>query len=621
MKKLVLSNDVYEMNWVEGRKEWGTVACHLPLEVEKKSEREGDVVRESYCFVNRTDREIFTSLTDLGIYTTFHDDYEDAESCLTNRCHAHIWCGGAVSYVMALRMGGEAPHLGLIVTRGSIEGYSVERDLERGSNDRGDFILHPTPFVLAPNESYCLEWTLFPFENRQDFYEKAAQYNKKFIRVEAEKYVLFSGENIGITLTPAFAFEKGEVLVTEQGRAVELCFEENQIVIREKAKEVREYCYDIWVGGVHTRCRLFVQAALEELAEARCHFVADKQQYYRKDSHLDGAYLIYDNEEQHIRYDRKNDHNAGRERVGMGLLMAKYLQRNKDKVLEASFERYLSFVRRELVDETTGEVFNDYLRDDSYTRMYNIPWYAQLFTEVYEIDCKREYLELAYRILLYFYKEGGSAFYAIGLPMVAAVNALRKEGMLPELEVLLGFCRKHGDYLLQTGTSYPKLEVNYEQSIVAPAADILFQAYEVTGEEKYLEGGQKQLAVLELFQGEQPDYHLNEVAIRHWDGYWFGKRQLYGDTFPHYWSSLTGIVYARYAKACKKLGETEQERIYTERADKALRGVLSLIRANGTASCAYIFPVSVNQVKADFADPYANDQDWGVYHALKYLSI
>lgn len=71
--------------------------------------------------------------------------------------------------------------------------------------------------------------------------------------------------------------------------------------------------------------------------------------------------------------------------------------------------------------------------------------------------------------------------------------------------------------------NYPPHEVNYEQSIVAPAAAYLCDLYRLTGEEKYAQAARIQLAVLDLFQGFQPDYHMNEVAIRHWDGYWFGK--------------------------------------------------------------------------------------------------
>ena len=156
------------------------------------------------------------------------------------------------------------------------------------------------------------------------------------------------------------------------------------------------------------------------------------------------------------------------------------------------------------------------------------------------------------------------------------------------------------------GTNYPPFEVKYEQSIVAPAADILLQVYEITGEEKYLEGGRKQVEVLALFNGEQPDYHLYEVAIRHWDGYWFGKRRMYGDTFPHYWSAQTGKVFRRYAKLTGDAG-------YAKRAEDSLRGVLSMIFPDGTATCAYVFPYMVNGQRCAYADLYANDQDWGLY--------
>ena len=104
------------------------------------------------------------------------------------------------------------------------------------------------------------------------------------------------------------------------------------------------------------------------------------------------------------------------------------------------------------------------------------------------------------------------------------------------------------DVYKRQALDYPAHEVNYEQSIVAPATNILLQTYIVTNETKYLDAAKIQLDVLELFNGLQPDYHLYETAIRHWDGYWFGKRRLYGDTFPHYWSALTGCLL--YTSRC-----------------------------------------------------------------------
>lgn len=44
-----------------------------------------------------------------------------------------------------------------------------------------------------------------------------------------------------------------------------------------------------------------------------------------------------------------------------------------------------------------------------------------------------------------------------------------------------------------------------------------------TGIQKYLDGAKQQMPALEAFNGNQPSYHLNEIAIRHWDGYWFGN--------------------------------------------------------------------------------------------------
>ena len=170
----------------------------------------------------------------------------------------------------------------------------------------------------------------------------------------------------------------------------------------------------------------------------------------------------------------------------------------------------------------------------------------------------------------------------------------------------------HADYLAANGTDYPALEVNYEQSIVAPAADILLQAYKLTGVQSYLVSARKQLDVLELFNGIQPSYHLREVAIRHWDGYWFGKRKLYGDTFPHYWSALTGL-------ALRDWGRMTGDVASQQRGEDSLRAVLSLLDADGRAHCAYVYPITVNGASARGADPYANDQDWGLYFALKTL--
>lgn len=610
MKELIHPQDRYKMNWIEGGTEWGTVKCVPPLDVEVKSEKRGDIVKEEYIFTNNTDKDIFTCLTDIGIYTPFNDDYTSAEECMTNKCHAHIWCGGKISYVMALRMGGEAPHLGLVLNSGSIGGYSVERDIKRASNDRGDFILHPSPFSLAPGESYTVSWTLFFHDGKEDFYTKAAQYCKKFLNVHADKYVLFGGETSNVEIKTNFSFTENDVQILLNHERIDFTVKNNSVLFQAKTDACGELKYQICIGGVHTYLRMIVLPALTELAASRCRFITKKQQYRKDSSRLNGAYLVYDNESNSMFYSPLYDYNGGRERIGMGLLIALYLQTKHDADMEKSLSDYAEYVRRELVNEETGEVYNDYMRDDSYKRLYNAPWFALFYVEMYKLYKDRGYLITAYKIIMNYYENGGSEFYPIELPAAELINLMRSEDM--NAEKLTEQFLRHADRIAETGTKYPSSEVNYEQSIVAPAADILLKAYMLTNDEKYLSAAKRQIDVLELFNGLQPDYHLYETAIRHWDGYWFGKRRMYGDTFPHYWSALTANVYSDYARIT-------HDNEYLKKAEYSFRGVMSLFMLDGSASCAYVYPVTVNGERAEYYDPYANDQDWGLYYMLKYM--
>ena len=82
--------------------------------------------------------------------------------------------------------------------------------------------------------------------------------------------------------------------------------------------------------------------------------------YKKEGSALDGAYLIYDSEEDALYYSHKADHNGGRERLAMGIIMAQYLKRHpEDAKCMESLNAYERYVYRELYDENTGVVYND----------------------------------------------------------------------------------------------------------------------------------------------------------------------------------------------------------------------------------------------------------------------
>lgn len=590
------------------------LVCKSSSSYETATIREGDVVRTEISIKNQQNKPYFTNNQDIRISFPVPDQYEDSQTSLVKRCHAHIFCGKNISWLCAVRMGGKAPHLGMVVTSGSLAGYSVQRNLFRQSNDRGCFYLHTEGMEFMPGETKKICWVIFPHNGKEDFLEKAGKYYKKFVHVQADRYVLYPGETCKICIQPVFQAEQvtvdGHVLIRKCSSRT------NSYVYIFTAKQTGEQIIEICVDDIKTFCRIFVQEDVRTLTRKRCEFIAEHQQY-QKEGLLKGAYLIYDNDEERLIYTPENDFNGGRERMGMGGLIARFLQEEgagKFPKLENSLKQYMEYVKRELVDTRTGKVYNDAGMDDSYHRLYNLPWAATLFLEVYRLWKKEEDLMIACRIVQYFYMDGGTDFYPIQLPVLLLMEELKKKQSEKkmfgkEYDILLEMFKKHAERLCEYGENYPGSEVNYEQSIVAPAVDILLSVYILTGNKKYLEEGSRQIKILELFNGIQPDYRMNEVAIRHWDGYWFGKRRFFGDTFPHYWSATSGMVFKMYGKILK-------DSRWIERGEASIRGVLPLFFKNGRASCAYVYPMFVNDQKADFADPYANDQDWGLYYNL-----
>lgn len=584
--------DPFQMNWIEGKIPWGTVS--LPEGLTCRVERrftENDTLEETYTLENITDFEIFAPEGTVSIATPFNDSYHQADICMTQRCHTHLWCGGSQSWIMALRMGGSAPHLGFCLTEGALGSYSVQRGLKEEcvSNDRGDFLLHPEAFHLQPGEKYILRWELFWHDGKEDFQQKLiAKYGQ--ISIEAEQYVLFEGEtaNVQANLPPY----------------------QTRIVTKKSGEQSVEWLKD---GGWHTKANFCVLPNPEELLRNRVRFIVEKQQHHENGSHLDGAYLIYDNETQKTYYSHAwNDHNGGRERLAMGALAALYLQQKQDEAVASSVDAYAVYVVRELYDEKSGVVYNDIQHSLNLNRLYNYPWAAIFFMEMYNWKKELIWLRRAATAMRAYYQAGGEKFYAIGIPMTELCALLEKVSLTEMEDELRGLFIAHAKRIAAVGLNYPLHEVAYEQSIVAPGVDYLLMGYQLSGDESLLRAAREQLAVLELFDGIQPDYHLNTVAIRHWDGYWFGKRRLLGDTFPHYWSSLSGLVYERFAHI------THDER-YAKMAERSLRGPLSLFFPDGSASCAMIYPRSVNGVSGHYFDPWANDQDWGLYYYIKHM--
>lgn len=567
-----------------------------------------DGYAETYIFENKSVKTVSWNDGDLGIFTPINDSYEASEVCMRERCHAHIWCGENSSYIYTSRMDGSGLDIALLVTKGSIFHYAVER--ANNSNDRGDFALLLSAGSLEPNEKYEVEFTFLPIFSYENFILKASAF-KNILTVKGGKFACNLWDRVTYRLNkPA--------TIKSFGSTYQTVATNGHYEAEVRMKAAGEHRIEIFYGeNKRTHIDVFVMEDAEAFMRARLDFIIDRQQC-NDNSKYHGAYLLYDNETEQKFVSKKAfcDHTAGRERAGMAnSVLAALLGRiNIDRVkYNESIRRAVMFFDKNIVGKR-GRMWDNARKRGLivYERIYNSAWYALCFllTAVYADE--KYYFDRAYGILKHYYKKNGSKFYAINMPVTYFCAVADKFSAKNEKEEMIKNFVAHGDNIIKNGSNYPAHEVKYEQSIVAPSVDMLLECYMLTKEKKYLDEAERQLRLLECFNGHQPSFRYNDISIRHWDGFWFGKRKLYGDTFPHYWSDITAMVFSKYAFI------TGQE-AYQKRADNCLLSNFCLIQ-NGRGSCAYVAPYKVNGESGAFYDPWANDQDWVIYYYLMFSS-
>ncbi|MDD6484503.1 MAG: hypothetical protein PUF72_08005 [Clostridiales bacterium] len=643
VNSIVLNADKDGMNWVDrenGGKLWGlvknlhldniwgdyksraremslvsfeekdnhAVSCYsngrISAYVERFFKEDGNFC-ERYTLKNISDSDVFLEQADCGITVPFTDRYTDAQDCMTNRCNTHIWCGHNTAYINALKMGISDHNIGLVLTRGAIDSYSILNIGENlGSSYRGEFIMNTAHTELLPGEECVIEWELFPCRGVEDFYEKISRY-PSYIGITAKHFTVFKGEKIELEASSesAKAYLDGEELPVSVSNGK----------TRVEYEPKRTGAHRIWVesGGAKTFADFHVSLPMEELVKNRLDFIVKKQQYKREGSHLDGAFLIYDNAEEHFVFDDTiGDHNACRERIGMALLLIKYLQTHENEEYREALDRYITFLYREFFDASRGQVYDTVGKNEAHMRLYNAPWVSMLLTEMYRLTDDTKYLYEILKLLEFYYSNGGTKFYPNGFSVFETYSAFESAGLKKEAERVKKLFTAHADNMVSNGTAYPKHEVNYEQTIVSPAATITAEWARVTEEEKYRKDAKLHIEILERFNGHQPSFHLNEIPIRYWDDYWFGKSMLTGDTFPHYWSCLTARSYKDYYNIS---GDEK----YLNAAEECMRNCLCLFDDEGKGSCAYVYPYRINGEKGEFYDEWANDQDFALYFALE----
>ena len=638
LKSLVLNDDPDRMNWVEGMAGWGLPAGFqfIGMAVEGRTARshyrqetlELEVVRilgetaldEKYIYRNTGSYELYFQRGGLGVYATFNDNYEDSATCIRRRCHAHVWCGGAHSYVHARKMGPFPTDLALVLVQGSLDGYSVERVIDQSSNDRGDFVLHPSPVHLLPGEEMTLSWRLLAFPHDQ--LAGALLSVENGLRAEFAQETVFPDENFQIRVIANHW--DGAIRVACNGKAVPWRREGRQLLVSCPPEKPGGHRFDFWIGERHFWICGHCSEHFEKLLESRIRFILEHQQMRDPRSPLHGAFMIYDNEE-HDNYYSYNwrDHNTSGERGNMALLVCRWAQLHpEDTAARHAIDLYEKYLLREVYEVDTGIVHGDIGKHSCRVRLYNTAGLINFWLELYRLKKDATYLKWVARSIRLFYSDGGFHFYPNGTLFSDAICMIREAGLAGDADELTGLLRRHVAQIRLAGLNYPPHEVRFEQTIATPAVAIPAAFYaNIDPDPGILRDLAPQIDLLERFSGDQPDHRLNEIPIRHWDEYWFGKRRLFGDTFPHYLACLTARAYWLYA-------DITGIEAYREKAVKCLRNCLCLFAPDGTASCAYLYPFSVTMRNPDgtvntparrgeFFDPYANDQDGALYMILR----
>ncbi|MFI6875192.1 hypothetical protein ACIBL6_17320 [Streptomyces sp. NPDC050400] len=569
----------------------------------------GDRLVERYAFRN-TGTEPLTT-TGLGVQTPFADLYEGAQRALDHAVHAHVFTGGSWAWVLAQPMSGQGRSLGLIVREGALHAYAVEtRNKDTLSNVRGHLVLLATdrarnpgafggqpPVVIAPGQEWVLQWELGWYDSPDAFIAAT--------RAPAR--------------LPVYATETGHDLVVEgdwevssPDRAVRVVRESPT---RHRLTADAHGTHPVRIGG-GARSEVLFHLPVDEMVRRRAHVIMRDHVARERPGLLGHAFVPVDTRTGLTRTENGwADWSDGSERVAMPLLLQLGTRMGwLDRATTGPpLDGWARFARAHLLDATAAPRRGSQLGHLG-PRLYDSPWLAQFFHDRHGLTGDDADLDLSARILERNFELGGREHLSIGLSQTAAAvaDALGPPGQDRRADALRNNILDSARYFVKAGPRLPPHEVAYEQSMVAPLLDLLTDAHRLTGDPVFLSAVKARLPWLLAFSGPQPHVRLHGVPIRHWDGYWFGADRLWGDVFPHHWSTLTACTLLRLP-----------EELRTDHTDgiagHILRAGMANYREDGSATCAFVMPSAVDGRAAHTADPLANDQDWHLVLWLRNL--
>ncbi|MDP4510732.1 hypothetical protein [Nonomuraea turcica] len=582
----------------------GVTAWHRPrpdvaLEVGRRVT--GDHFIESYTWTNTGDHAI--QLTGLAVNVPVRDVYDGAATALARSCHAHLFTGGAWSWILAEPMSGTPPLLGVIVREGSLWAYSVEsRNRHTSSDNRGHLLVHPTDharnpdafggqpiLALAPGESHTLSWELGWYDSREAFLDAT---------------------NAPATLA-ALTAPVGTALHIDLAAGTRILPGEDSAVIGG-SHGVRQVEFER--NGRRSRTAVAFLAPIRHLVEARIERILGEHRPTERPDPYRYAFVPVDTRTGLRQTENGwSDWTDGAERTGMAVLLQQARLRGwgDQEAIDDALLGFARFARDRLV-QPDGSVHRSSRPGPEQLRLYNTPWLAHFFLGQFELYGDTTELDRAASLLEASYALGVSDHLSIGHAEAvdSVARSLDSHGDAERANSLRKALVDHAGRFADLGTDLPAHEVTYEQSMVAPLVSLLATAYALQPDDRLLTALRTAVVWLRAFGGPQPHVRTRDIGIRHWDGYWFGIDRQWGDTFPHYWSVLTAV-------ALRQLPAPLRTDEHQRAADAIFAANLVDFGTDGGATCAFVMPSCVDGRPAHRPDPLANDQDWALALLLR----
>ena len=444
--------------------------------------------------------------------------------------------------------------------------------------------------TLDPGAGTSIAWRVFAHEGWNDFFAKLVEFGG--VDVRADRYVLRVGEKAVVTVKTAVGMNTREWTCPGIG--------EHRVEI-------------VSPDGRKAYVEILGVADPMEILKTRARYIVARQQVNAPGTPYDGAFVPYDSETglQERSWETPSltpDHSEGRERLGMGVFLAKMAVCGMKEELLPALERYYRFVRMSLEDP--DHTVWQFVKRTKSSRAFNYPWHIWFYLEMYRLTGERKYLDDAYGTLRRLFRGDLTMPKAlVAFPLGDCLRAFRAAKMAKEERDLVAWGRDFLGPVASPGGYVAGTEVGLAPEFVSATILALTEFGSLTKETRFLDAARKWMPRAEAVCGRQPSWHCHDIGLHHWDGYWFGKRACWGDTLPHDWNGEMAIAFQRYAEV---MGESA----YARRARGIADSMLGLFFPDGRGSCACVYPDRVNGKPAKFFDPLANDQDWGLVYYL-----